>query len=110
MKITKSFLKQIIKEELEKLAEGPFEDVPDSPNIVRSIGDQETKDLSPEQRAEIENITSQFNLIKIRNEDYKNVMGDFREAVIMFKAGNKQAIRFLERAINKLKIFARQDG
>jgi hypothetical protein len=111
MKITKKFLKQIIKEEVEKLAEGPFEDVPDSPNIVMSYGDQLTKDLSPEKRAELKQKTDQFGgLVKINTEDYEDVLGDFREAVIMLKAGNKQGIKFLERAITKLRILARDNG
>jgi pyruvate/oxaloacetate carboxyltransferase len=110
MKITKNYLKQIIKEELEKLVEGTFEKVPDSPNIVRSFDNQITKDLSADQRAEIKQKTDEFKLVKIRTEDYESVMGDFREAVIMFEAGNRQAIRFLKRAINKLKMVAGDNG
>ena len=93
------------------MVEGPFEDVPDSPNIVRSRGEEETIELSPEKRAELKQQTDQFGgLVKINTEDYEDVLSNFREAVIMLKAGNRQGIKFLERAITKLRILARDNG
>jgi hypothetical protein len=83
MKISKQYLKQIIKEEMKYLIEmDAFSSVPDSPFMVKSKSDEETKEFTPDQKKQMQKMISDFGgLVKIKNDDFQFIMNKLQEVI-----------------------------
>lgn len=130
MKITKSYLNQIIKEEIEKILEGAFEDAPDSPSLRREKELQAqqagqtakdpridpryaiTREFTPEEQAK------QRELAKLSARDpsmtkkqFFDAFKELEKSIEFIEAGNlSQAINTIKKTVQDIKINAQLEN
>jgi hypothetical protein len=105
MKITEKYLKNLIKEEFNRILEtDAFASVKDSPFFRRLGPDEETREFSPAEKEANKKMTAEFGgIVKIKKEELVDILEQISRAKKEFGENNIKGMIILKALEKRLK-------